>query len=341
MAATSIQPSKSLVMLPQHNTDALNIPHLDVNVLTALPDFDSVAGVSYCGMSAWAKTYKITIVNTGGGQAEFFMKVSTGYHGREALKGEYISTMTIHTAVPSFCPKPLAWGTFDSDPEAHFYVCKFYYFYQGLPDPESFCEKLARLHGTESPNGKFGFECTTYNGSLPQDNTWHDSWERFFVNGLHHVLRLREERGGPEPELDAVLPPLFEKVIPRLLGPLEREGRKVKPVLVHGDLWCGNASIIDENSREGIIYDGASFFAHNEYELGNWRSELNMFTKEYFEAYQRQIPISEPREDFDDRNALYALRFNLHAATLFPNQHSYVETAIGEIKRLGKKFAND
>lgn len=158
---------------------------------------------------------------------------------------------------------PIAWGTFQSNADEHFYLCNFYDFAEGLPEPKSFCKQLAKLHSKESPNGKFGFECVTYNGDLPQDNTWFDSWEEFFINGLRHILRLREERAGPNPELDAILPPLFETVIPRLLRPLESNGRRVKPSLVHGDLWCGNASVV-KGTGEGVVYDPASFWAHNE-----------------------------------------------------------------------------
>jgi protein-ribulosamine 3-kinase len=304
---TVLQPSEGLVMLPQDDVRGLNAAHADANVLASLPDVASVLDISDRGVSAWAKTYCITILHTDGSQDEFFMKVSVGHHGREALKGEFSSTSAIHAAVPDFCPKPIAWGTFESDPDTHFYVCKFHQFYDGVPEPESFCRNVARLHAVESPNGKFGFDCVTYNGNLPQDNTWCDSWEEFYAKGLRHILNLREERGGPNAELNAVLPSLFDKIIPRLLRPLESEGRKLKPSLVHGDLWCGNASIVDESTMEGIIYDPASFWAHNEYELGNWRPERNMFTQEYFQAYQSHIPISEPTEDFDDRNALYAL----------------------------------
>ena len=56
---------------------------------------------------------------------------------------------------------------------------------------------------------------------------------------------------------------LFRKVIPRLLRPLESGGRSISPSLVHGDLWYGNAGIINELG-EGIVYDPASFWAHNE-----------------------------------------------------------------------------
>lgn len=179
--------------------------------------------------------------------------------------GEFESTLAIHAIIPEFCPKPTAWGTFKNDPNSHFYICKFYDFVEGVPEPSSFCEKLAQLHSTHSsPEGKFGFHCTTYNGNLPQDNTWCDSWEEFFANGLRHILKIREERAGNNNlQLDALLPRLFDKVIPRLLRPLETEGRKIKPSLVHGDLWYGNTGIINE-TKKGIIYDPASFWAHNE-----------------------------------------------------------------------------
>lgn len=181
------------------------------------------------------------------------------------MRGEFSSTSAIHSVAPDFCPNPIVWGTFKNDPESHFYVCKFYEFTKGVPEPESFCEKLARLHSNHSsPEGKFGFQCTTYNGNLPQDNTWCDSWEVFFSNALTQVLKVREERAGPSDELDSLLPALFEKVIPRLLRPLESDGRKITPSLVHGDLWCGNTGIIDETTEEGIVFDPSSFWAHNE-----------------------------------------------------------------------------
>jgi protein-ribulosamine 3-kinase len=159
----------------------------------------------------------------------------------------------------------MAYGTFLFQPTSHFYLCKFYDFVEGVPEPVSFCEKLARLHsGGISPGGKFGFHCTTYNGNLPQDNTWCDGWEEFFSRGLRHVLKVRETRAGRNLDLEDVLPPLFEKVIPRLLRPLESHGRRVRPSLVHGDLWCGNTGITNDSSEEGIVYDPSSFWAHNE-----------------------------------------------------------------------------
>jgi fructosamine-3-kinase len=182
------------------------------------------------------------------------------------VKGEYEATSAIYAIIPDFCPKPIAWGSLKDYQDAHFYLCEFYDFTEGVPKPNNFCKKLARLHWSHSsPDGKFGFHCTTYNGDLPQDNTWCDSWETFFANGLRHVLKIREERAGPNAGLDALLPALFEKVIPRLLRPPESNGRKIQPSLIHGDLWYGNTAIVAKTGTP-IIFDPASFWAHNECE---------------------------------------------------------------------------
>lgn len=57
------------------------------------------------------------------------------------------------------------------------------------------------------------------------------------------MLKVREERAGRNLELEELLPALFDKVIPRLLRPLESEGRTIKPSFVHGDLWGGETRV--------------------------------------------------------------------------------------------------
>jgi Fructosamine kinase len=100
---------------------------------------------------------------------------------------------------------------------------------------------LAQLHrDSVSPEGKFGFHTQTYNGNIPQDVRWTDTWEECFVNGTKMDFELEREARGASENLDALIGPLFEKVIPRLLRPLETGCRKLKPCFVHGDLWYGN-----------------------------------------------------------------------------------------------------
>ena len=82
------------------------------------------------------------------------------------------------------------------------------------------------------------------------------------------ALGLELEAKEPDPELDTLLPVLFEKVVPRLLRPLESDGRSVKPSLVHGDLWYANAGI-DVDTDDALVFDACTFYAHNECECSN------------------------------------------------------------------------
>ena len=192
------------------------------------------------------------------------VKISVGDHGREALKGEFESTCAMHDVVGGFTTKPVGWGSFKSLAGAHYYFCQFHDLMEEVPEPEEFCKGVAALHAnSRSPNGKFGFHIVTYNGDLPQNNAYADTWEEFFIHGFEHMIQLNIERGGPWKELEGLDTAMITKVIPRLLRPMETGGRSIKPSLVHGDLWCGNAAV-DGATNQPLIYDPASFYAHNE-----------------------------------------------------------------------------
>ena len=57
---------------------------------------------------------------------------------------------------------------------------------------------------------------------------------------MKRMLTLERAAQGPSPELDELVPKLYEKVIPRLLRPLEIGSNPMEPLLIHGDLWYGN-----------------------------------------------------------------------------------------------------
>jgi protein-ribulosamine 3-kinase len=59
---------------------------------------------------------------------------------------------------------------------------------------------------------------------------------------------------------------LFTKVsvIPLLLHDIHPAP---EPVILHGDLWSGNTGI-DGKSGQPVVYDPASYFGHNEADLG-------------------------------------------------------------------------
>lgn len=216
------------------------------------------------GVSFWANTGRIDVQLADGTPRSFFIKVLSKDVGRKMLHGEFESMKAIHTLLPDFAPTPIAWGTYSTIPDTHFFLCQYREMIDEMPDPHKFTTHLAKLHEiSESPNGKFGFHMTTYSGNLPQMNEWEDSWETFFTKNMKFALELELKAKGYDPEFDILIPVLFNKVIPRLLRPLESEGKTVKPSLVHGDLWYANSGI-DVETEESLIFDACSFYAHNE-----------------------------------------------------------------------------
>lgn len=180
------------------------------------------------------------------------------------MHGEFESMSALFATSPDFLPKPHAWGSYKSITDTHFFLCDFHDMVEELPEISQFTKSVAELHlRSVSLTGKYGFHVTTYMGPLPQDNTWTDTWEEFFLRGMKRMLFLEEAAQGPSPELNVLVPLLFEKVIPRLLRPLETGGNSIKPVLIHGDLWYGNCCT-DSNTDRPIVFDACSFWAHNE-----------------------------------------------------------------------------
>lgn len=229
-----------------------------------LPKGSRVVSTESHGVSFWANTGRIDIELQDGTPKTFFIKVLSKDVGKNMVRGEYESMKAIHTILPEFAPQPIAHGTYETVPDIHYFLCEFRDMAEEMPDPHKFTARLAALHqNSKSPNGKFGFHTTTYAGNLPQMIDWEESWEKFFAKSLRWSLDLEIKAKGYDPEFDVLVPAIFDKVIPRLLRPLESHGRSVKPSLVHGDLWYANSGI-DVDTDESLIFDACCFYAHNE-----------------------------------------------------------------------------
>ena len=180
------------------------------------------------GVSFWACTGRIDVKLENGTLESFFIKVVSKNVGKQMVHGEFKSALEIYMTLPEFIPEPIAWGSYHSDPDTHFFLCKFKEMTGDLPKPNELAPRLAALHqNSKSPEGKFGFHIDNYMGNLPLINGWEDSWEDFFTKNMRHTLQSELAAHGPEPEFEKLVPVLFEKVIPRLLRPLETKGRSM------------------------------------------------------------------------------------------------------------------
>lgn len=260
----------------------------------------------------------------GGGEQErkYFLKIASGKEAEEMFRGEYESLNAIAGAVTGFCPKAEAWGSVDGG--RYFLATQFLDLGGGRRGVEgSLAQKLGKLHSTPAPEVEdesggekkrmFGFPVPTFCGDVKQPNRYKESWAEFFAEDrLMNVLKESERRNGKDKALRDMVEDTAERVVPRLLGDGHLGGGKpITPVVVHGDLWSGNAGsgkIVGEDDDDGggKVFDPSACYAHSEFELGI----MNMFGgfgSRFFDEYHKIVPKTEPVEEYTDRVRLYEL----------------------------------
>ena len=180
------------------------------------------------------------------------------------VSGEYVSMTSLHKTLPSLTPIPFGWGTYAADPDVHFFLCGFVEMEDDLPDIDPLMQSLAELHEKGvAPNRKYGFPVPTLQGTIPQYTEWCESWETFFSRSIKIVIDNEARSQGPDPEMQDLSNAILEKVVPRLLRPLETGGRSIQPRLVHGDVWDGNVST-NTLTGQPVVFDATCIYGHNE-----------------------------------------------------------------------------
>lgn len=267
-------------------------------------------------------------------QRQYFLKTSPD--GQEMFYGEFASLNAIADAVPGFCPRALGWGPLDEG-KGYFLVTEFLDLSgrssrssTTKSSKTSLAHRLGKLHSTPAYSSsasakRYGFPVPTYCGNTRQPNEFHDSWAEFYANErLLMILKESERKNGSDAELRELVTRTAETVVPRLLADdhlgydHHGQGEGIYPVVVHGDLWSGNAShgrIVGpspspsaehEGDGGGVVYDPSACYAHSEYELGIMHM-FGGFGKAFFEEYHSIVPKTEPVEEYGDRIKLYEL----------------------------------
>ena len=131
-----------------------------------------------------------------------YLQVAKGDIGKSMVSGEFVSMTAMHKTIPDATPASIAWGTYASNPDIHFFLCYFVDMTDEVPDVQAFTTKVAALHTNGiSPTGKYGFPVPTYMGQMPQYTAWTDSWEAFFTVSMERLMLVIEEIQGPDPDL--------------------------------------------------------------------------------------------------------------------------------------------
>lgn len=263
-----------------------------------------------------------------GTEAHYFLKSAPSNEGRHLMEGEFNAMKELYKWAPDLVPEPHSFGEYLGHPETYFFLSQYIPMLDELPDPEILCSKLAKLHRDSiSPNGQFGFHTNTCQGHIAQCVGWQKDWTIFFIKLLEHVISLDFEANGYWEDLDRIEQRLIQFIVPRLLDALFAEGRSIKPSFIHGDLWEGNTGNSPENG-ELFIFDSAGFYAHHEMEIGDWRCYYNKIGNPvYTQTYLRYMEPSEPKDEWEDRNRLYSIYYNV----IYSVNHGSQGTAVRQL----------
>ena len=282
------------------------------------------------------------------------MKSGKGKEAEVMFAGEHASLNAIHSAVPSLCPRSHGHGQFQDSKSTHFLITDFLDL-SGRSSGRSsgpgmtLAQKLAKLHTTPAPipegydKPQFGFPATTCCGDTPQDNSYTSSWADFYANHrLRFIAAQSKKSNGTDKQLETLIEQTCTKVIPRLIGDSHLNGGKgVTPVVVHGDLWSGNASrgkLPGMAEAEDVVFDSSACYAHSEFELGIMKM-FGGFGGSFLKEYHQLVPKTEPVDEYQDRVALYELYHHLNHHALFGG--GYRNGAMRIMKDLVSKYGSN
>ncbi|OAR03061.1 hypothetical protein LLEC1_04716 [Akanthomyces lecanii] len=277
----------------------------------------AVVRVQQHGRSCWATTLKIDTTDPDGTRKSYFckafwVKTLKGSGSAAFAAGECKSAIEISRAVPGHVPHPHYWGQFLHNRDLYSYYIQDFHDMTlgGAPDPVELVGIVTRMHRETSANGAFGYCQPTVIGSMERRNSWQTSWAHAFAAHLKDAFEYDRDVNGPWRELRAVYEELVAHVVPRLLDVLQIGGRSITPALLHGDLCERNVGI-DKGTGKIVLFDPGCFYGHNEMEFAAWRcswaTHFNLEDRSYLSLYEKEIPPSEPAEEWDDRNRLYSI----------------------------------
>ncbi|KAF2790388.1 Ketosamine-3-kinase [Melanomma pulvis-pyrius CBS 109.77] len=333
----------------QHIRAAMKLDPAVIKLLNLDPETTTVSSAGGGGCSS-ASTSKITSKLVDGTEKCFFMKTGKGKEAEVMFAGEHASLNAINQAVPSLCPQSFGHGNFSSQPSTSYLVTDFLNLTSrsaAKSTAPSLATKLAQLHTTPAPipdgydKPMFGFPVTTCCGDTPQENGYKSSWAEFYAeNRLRFILRRAEKSNGSDKELHNLVETTASKVVPRLLSHEHLNGGKgITPVVVHGDLWSGNASVgiigTKGGDAEDVVYDSSACYAHSEYELGIMKM-FGGFGGSFLKEYHELCPKTEPVGEYEDRVKLYELYHHLNHYAMFGG--GYRSGAVSIMKNLVKKY---
>ena len=246
---------------------------------------------------------------------DYFVKVN-GPERRAMFEAEASALAEIAATGTVRVPAPVCWG---ANSDASWLVLEHIELaHAGPGSMEQLGRNLAALHRVAQ--SEFGWIADNTIGATPQINTRCRDWIGFWrERRLGFQLALAAKKRAPS-SLLAKGEHLAHDFAPLLAG------CTLKPVLLHGDLWSGNAGFDARGTP--VVFDPAAYYGHHEADLA--MTELfGGFSAEFYAAYRAALPLDP---GYRVRKDLYNLYHVLNHYNLFGG--GYARQAEAMIDRL-------
>ena len=248
------------------------------------------------------------------GQQSFFVKTNRAdlvdmFEAEQAGLNEIVNSQSIHA------PQPIATG---SEGQTAFLILEYLDMQGSIIDDALFGQQLALMH--QYTNAQFGWFRDNTIGSTPQPNQQTHDWLSFWRDQrLAFQLTLAAQRSAR-----SSLQTQGEKLLEQL--PLFFSDYQPQASLLHGDLWSGNYSSLNDGTP--VIFDPAVYFGDREADIA--MTELfGGFSPRFYAAYREALPLDP---GYQTRKTLYNLYHILNHFNLFGG--GYLSQAEAMIQQL-------
>jgi fructosamine-3-kinase len=157
-------------------------------------------------------------------------------------------------------------------------------------------EKLALQH--QLSNEYFGWSSNNYIATVPQLNTYTNSWIEFYGTCRLTPLFKAAFDQGFFTLTDLVS---LDNLLKRLdtIYPVE------KPALLHGDLWSGNIIALSNSSTTNVV-DPSVYYGHREMDIA-MTTLFGGFDTSFYDSYQQVFPLESNWNERLQYSQLYPL----------------------------------
>lgn len=178
---------------------------------------------------------------------------------------------------------------------------------------------VAKMHQTY--NNRFGYKYPHHGAGITFNNNWTDSWIELFVERRLDKLRdeIIQSDKWTQKQID-----IYEQTREIIIK--ELSNHHSKPSLLHGDLWGGNHMFLTNSTP--ALFDPAPFYGDREFDIGI-TTAFRGYPKEFYETYQKTLPLSEGYEKRLDYYRLYLFMVHLHKfGSIYENRVNQIMQSI-------------